>query len=79
MNRPGDPDLNSIVLAILRVSASITGPGDGVIEGDQNLGLLAGEEAVREDVALEAVQVAEADAVAFQALLTKARRDALMG
>jgi len=65
VNRPGDPDLNSIVLAILRVSASITGPGDGVIEGDQNLGLLAGEEAVREDVALQATQVAEADPVAF--------------
>src|SRR5215203_2257428 len=45
---------------------SLVGAGDGLIEGDQNLGLLAGEEAVREDVALEAAQVAEADAVAFQ-------------
>jgi hypothetical protein len=50
-----------------------------LIEGDQNLGLLAGEKAVREDGALEAAQVAEADAVAFQGLVTKSRREALMG
>src|SRR5829696_6685464 len=45
---------------------SLVGPGDGLIEGDQHLGLLAGEEAVREDGALQAAQVAEADPVAFQ-------------
>src|SRR5215203_1348444 len=45
---------------------SLVGAGDGLIEGDQNLSLLAGEEAVREDGALQAAQVAKADAVAFQ-------------
>jgi len=37
-----------------------------VIEGDQHLGLLAGDRAVREDGALQAAQVAEADAIALQ-------------
>jgi hypothetical protein len=45
---------------------SLVGAGDGLLEGDQNLGLLAGDKAVREDGALQAAQVAEADAVAFQ-------------
>src|SRR5215213_9677768 len=45
---------------------SLVGAGDGLIEGDQSLGLLAGDKAVREDGALQAAQVAEADAVEFQ-------------
>src|SRR5215207_1784062 len=45
---------------------SLVGPGDGLLKGDQHLGLLAGDKAVREDVALQAAQVAEADPVEFQ-------------
>jgi len=45
---------------------SPVGPGNGLIESDQNLGLLAGDKAVREDGALQAAQVAEADAIALQ-------------
>ena len=39
-----------------------------MIEGDQHLGLLAGDKAVREDGALQTAQVAEADAVQYATL-----------